>query len=123
MRHQLANKKLGRRVPHRRSLFRNQIISLMTHNKIITTEAKAKETRRIAEKLITIARQVSEDKSKNMHLKNLAFTILNDKKMVEKLFNEIAPQYKERDGGYTRIYKLGRRAGDAAEMAMLEFVK
>jgi len=110
-------------VPHRRSLFRNQIISLMTHNKIITTEAKAKETRRIAEKLITIARQVSEDKSKNMHLKNLAFTILNDKKMVEKLFNEIAPQYKERDGGYTRIYKLGRRAGDAAEMAMLEFVK
>lgn len=110
-------------MPHRRSLFRNQIISLMTHNKIITTEAKAKETRRIAEKLITIARQVSEDKSKNMHLKNLAFTILNDKKMVEKLFNEIAPQYKERDGGYTRIYKLGRRAGDAAEMAMLEFVK
>jgi large subunit ribosomal protein L17 len=95
----------------------------MTHNKIITTEAKAKETRRIAEKLITIARQVSEDKSKNVHLKNLAFTILNDKKMVEKLFNEIAPQYKERDGGYTRIYKLGRRAGDAAEMAMLEFVK
>ncbi len=123
MRHQLANKKLGRRVPHRRSLFRNQIISLMTHNKIITTEAKAKETRRIAEKLITIARQVSEDKAKNMHLKNLAFTILNDKKMVDKLFNEIAPQYKERDGGYTRIYKLGRRAGDAAEMAMLEFVK
>lgn len=123
MRHQLANKKLGRRVPHRRSLFRNQIISLMTHNKIITTEAKAKETRRIAEKLITIARQVSEDKAKNMHLKNLAFTILNDKKMVEKLFNELAPQYKERDGGYTRIYKLGRRAGDAAEMAMLEFVK
>ncbi len=123
MRHQLANKKLGRRVPHRRSLFRNQIISLMTHDKIITTEAKAKETRRIAEKLITIARQLSDDKAKNMHLKNCAFTILNDKKMVEKLFNEIAPQYKERNGGYTRIYKLGRRAGDAAEMAMLELVK
>jgi len=123
VRHQLANKKLGRRVPHRRAMFRNQVISLFTHSKIITTEAKAKETCRIAEKLITIARQSSEDKAKNMHLKNSAFTILNDKKVVDKLFNDIAPQYKERNGGYTRMYKLGRRAGDAAEMAMLELVK
>ncbi|HNY12005.1 MAG TPA: 50S ribosomal protein L17 [Candidatus Wallbacteria bacterium] len=123
MRHKDANKKLGRRVPHRRSMFRNQVISLFTHSKIVTTEAKAKETSRIAEKLITIARQMTEDKTNTMNLKNSAFTILNDKKMVDKLFHEIAPQYKDRNGGYTRMYKLGTRAGDAAEMAMLELVK
>jgi large subunit ribosomal protein L17 len=104
-------------------MFRNQVIALFTHSKIVTTEAKAKETSRIAEKLITIARQMTEDKINTMNLKNSAFTILNDKKMVDKLFHEIAPQYKERSGGYTRIYKLGTRAGDAAEMAMLELVK
>jgi len=104
-------------------MFRNQVIALFTHSKIVTTEAKAKETSRIAEKLITIARQMTEDKINTMNLKNSAFTILNDKKMVDKLFNEIAPAYKERNGGYTRIYKLGTRAGDAAEMAMLELVK
>lgn len=123
MRHKFANKKLGRNVAHRKAMLRNQIISLITHNRIITTEAKAKETKRLAEKLITLARKSSDDKVKNLHLKRLAFEILNDRKLVDKLFNEIGPLYKERNGGYTRIYKLGRRAGDAAPMALLELVK
>lgn len=104
-------------------MFRNQVISLLTNSKIITTEAKAKETRRIAEKLITIARGMNEDRTATMNLKNQANTILNDRKMVDRLFHEIAPSYKGRNGGFTRIYKLGTRAGDAAEMAMLELVK
>jgi len=123
VRHREANKKLGRRTAHRQSMFRNQVISLLNNSKIITTEAKAKETRRIAEKLITLARGMSEDRTNTMNLKNQANCILNDRKMVDRLFHEIAPTYKDRNGGYTRIYKLGTRAGDAAEMAMLELVK
>lgn len=123
MRHRNANKKLGRRVAHRKAMFRNQIISLFEHSRIVTTEPKAKETRKIAEKLITIAKGKTEDRVANYNLKRQAYSILNDNGMVDKLFNEIGPLYKERNGGYTRIYKLGNRAGDAASMALLELVK
>jgi large subunit ribosomal protein L17 len=116
MQHNRAGRKLGRTTAHRRSLFRNQLSSLFTHERITTTLPKAKDLRPLAEKMITLG------KRGGLHARRLALRNLPDQSAVGKLFDEIAPRFKERTGGYTRILKLGRRPGDGAEMAILEFI-
>ena len=117
MRHKIAGRKLGRSSSHRNAMFRNQVTDLMVHEKITTTEAKAKEVRGLAEKIITIG------KEDTLHSRRQALSYILDKKAVEKLFAELAPRYTERTGGYTRIVKLGPRLGDGAEMVRLELVE
>ncbi|MCC6130317.1 MAG: 50S ribosomal protein L17 [Acidobacteria bacterium] len=116
MQHNRAGRKLGRTTAHRQSLFRNQLSSLFTHERIRTTLYKAKELRPLAEKMITLG------KKGGLAARRLALSKLPDKSAVGRVFDELAPRYKERQGGYTRILKLGRRQGDAAEMAILELV-
>ena len=117
MRHKLAGRKLGRPVNHRWALYRNQVTALLTHEKITTTEAKAKEVRSLAEKVITLGKDGS------LASRRRALAFITDKKVVEKLFNEIATDYAERAGGYTRLVKLGPRPGDNASMVQIELVK
>lgn len=116
MQHNRAGRKLGRTTAHRKSLFRNQLSSLITHERIQTTLPKAKDLRPLAEKMITLG------KRGGLHARRLALKSLPEAGVVKKLFEEIAPRFKERAGGYTRILKLGRRPGDGAEMAILEFI-
>lgn len=116
MQHNRAGRKLGRTTSHRRSLFRNQLASLVTHERITTTLPKAKDLRPLAEKLITLG------KRGGLHARRLALKNVPDADVIRKLFEEIAPRFKDRVGGYTHILKLGRRPGDGAEMAILEFV-
>lgn len=117
MRHRVAGRKLGRATKHRWALYRNQVTSLLAHEKIVTTEAKAKEVRSLAEKMITLAKDGSLASRRQV----LAF--VTTKKVVEKLFNEIGPRYADRSGGYTRLLKLGPRSGDNAPMVQIELVK
>ena len=116
MRHKKKGKKLGRDHEHRLSLLRNQVISLFTQGRITTTLAKAKETRRYAERMITLA------KKGDVHSRRMARRFLVDRKVTNRLFEEIAPLFKDRNGGYTRILKLGERKGDGAHMAILELL-
>lgn len=117
MRHRVAGKKLGRNGTHRRAVMRNIIASLFEHERIVTTIPKAKHYRRAAEKLITLG------KVKTLHNVRRAQSILQDKTMVKKLFDEIGPRMKDRPGGYTRIVKLSkRRLGDNATQAIWELV-
>jgi large subunit ribosomal protein L17 len=116
MQHNRAGRKLGRTTAHRRSLFRNQLASLITHERITTTLPKAKDLRPLAEKMVTLG------KRGGLHARRLALKNLPDQDAVKKLFDTIAPRFAERNGGYTRIMKLGRRQGDGAEMAILELV-
>jgi large subunit ribosomal protein L17 len=116
MRHARANRKLGRRTAHRLAMFRNQIASLVDKERIITTLPKAKELRPIAERVIT------QSKRGTVHARRLAGRWLGDRDLLKKLFDEIGPRMKDRPGGYLRIVKLGHRAGDAAELAVLELV-
>jgi large subunit ribosomal protein L17 len=116
MQHNRAGRKLGRTTAHRRSLFRNQLSSLFTHERITTTLHKAKELRPLAEKMVTLG------KRGGLHARRLAVKSVPDKSAVKRLFDEIAPRFATRLGGYTRIMKLGRRPGDGAEMAILEFI-
>lgn len=116
MRHSVAQKKLGRSTPHRRALMRNMATALFRHEKFETTVEKAKSLRPVAEKLITLARKDS------LASRRKAYSYLTDKKIVHKLFTDIAPRYTSRPGGYTRIYKLGNRPGDNASMALIELV-
>jgi len=117
MRHKLAGRKLGRPSGHRRAMYRNLVTDLLNYEKIITTEAKAKEVRGLAEKMITLG------KEGGLHSRRQALSFILDKKVTEKVFTELAPRYAERPGGYTRILKLGPRLGDGAAMAQLELVK
>ena len=117
MRHKVHTFKIGRSGAHRRSMLANMVSSLIEHGEIKTTLTKAKEARRVADKMVTLG------KKGDLHRRRLAVSRLRDKDAVKKLFDEIAPQYTERDGGYTRIIKLGRRVGDAAEMCILQFVE
>ena len=117
MRHRLAGRKLGRRSSHRRALFRNMVTDLLRHEKLVTTEPKAKEVRGIAEKMITLG------KKSGLHSYRQALSFIMDKKVTEKLFADLAPRYKERPGGYTRIIKLQPRLGDGAPMVKLELVE
>lgn len=116
MRHNRAGRKLGRVSEHRRALFRNQLLSLLQHERIITTLPKAKELRPIAERMVTLGRKNS------VHARRLVGRWVGDRDLIKKLFSEIAPRFASRPGGYTRIVKLGPRKGDGAELAILEFV-
>ncbi len=116
MRHNKSGRKLNRNSSHRKAMFSNMTNSLFDHEIIKTTLPKAKELRRVAEPLITRAK---EDSVAN---RRFAFSSLRDKAMVGKLFTELAPRYKDRPGGYTRIMKCGFRSGDAAPMAYIELV-
>ncbi|HAN60373.1 MAG TPA: 50S ribosomal protein L17 [Gammaproteobacteria bacterium] len=116
MRHQKSGRKLGRTSSHRQAMFRNMAVSLFRHEQIRTTLPKAKELRRVAEPLITMA------KNPTLARRRLAFARLRDKDIVGKLFDELAPRYKTRPGGYTRILKCGFRRGDNAPMAYVQLV-
>ena len=116
MRHRKAGRNLSRTSAHRAAMFRNMTSSLFRHELIKTTLPKAKELRRVAEPLITLA------KSDSVHKRRLAFRRLRDKQAVGKLFTELGPRYRERPGGYLRILKCGFRPGDAAPMAYVELV-
>jgi large subunit ribosomal protein L17 len=116
MRHRVAHRKLGRTTEHRLALLRNLAASLISHERIRTTEVKAKELRPFVEKLVTLGKRDS------LHARRRALAILPQKDSVKKLFGEISPRFAERPGGYTRILKLGPRQGDGALMAFIEFV-
>ena len=116
MRHARAGKKLGRDAAHRRALYANLAGSLIEHGRIKTTEAKAKAVKPFAEQMITLGRRG------DLAARRQAVSELRSKDAVKKLFDEVAPRFAERPGGYTRIVKLGPRAGDAAEMVYLELV-
>ena len=116
MRHRKSGRQLNRNSSHRKAMFRNMAVSLMQHEMIKTTLAKAKELRRVVEPLITMAKTDSVAK------RRLAFSRLRDRDVVTKLFNELGPRYKERPGGYLRILKCGFRSGDKAPMAIVELM-
>ena len=116
MRHRQSGRKLNRNSSHRKAMFRNMATSLLDHEAIKTTLPKAKELRRVAEPLITMA------KTDSVANRRLAFNRLRDQGVVSKLFNELGPRYKERPGGYLRILKMGLRSGDKAPMALVELV-
>ncbi len=117
MRHSKAGRRLGRKTSHREAMFRNMVTSLLDHGKITTTDAKAKEIRVVAERMITLG------KRGDLHSMRLAASVIREKTVVSKLFSTIAPRYKERLGGYTRIIKLGIRQGDAAPVSLIELVE
>ncbi len=124
MRHQVAGKKLGRSTAHRNALRKNLIKELFRHERIRTTKAKAQAVRAPAERLITLAKRGNAaGEEKAVHARRLAAARLGDPEIVKKLFDEIAPRYADRPGGYTRILKLGPRNGDGAEMVLLELVE
>ena len=116
MRHQRSGKKLGRDSAHRKALYANLTASLIEHGRIRTTESKAKAVRPVAEKMITLGRDGS------IHARRQALAFLRSQEIVHLLFSEVAPRFRDRPGGYTRVVKLGPRQGDAAPMAYLELV-
>ena len=116
MRHQIDHRKLGRTTEHRIAMLRNQAISLFKHDRIQTTLEKAKELKRFAEKLITLA------KKDTLHSRRIAAQDVHDPKVLQKLFSTLGPLYASRPGGYTRIVKLGWRKGDGAQIAFIELV-
>jgi large subunit ribosomal protein L17 len=117
MRHGNSGRRLGRTTSHREAMFRNLVTSFLNHEKITTTDAKAKEIRSVAEKMITLG------KRGDLHSLRLAASYIREKSVVTKLFSTIAPRYKDRQGGYTRIVKLGNRQGDAAPISIIELVE
>jgi large subunit ribosomal protein L17 len=117
MRHKKSGRRLGRTSSHRKAMFRNMAASLLRHETIRTTLPKAKELRRVVEPLITMAREDGVAK------RRLAFDRLRDREVVGKLFQDLGPRFRNRPGGYLRILKLGPRPGDAAPMAIVQFVE
>ncbi len=117
MRHSVRGRKLGRTSAHRKALFRNQLASLVENERIRTTLHKAKELRPVAERVVT------QGKRDSLHARRLVNRWLPNRALVKKVFDEIAPRFNDRPGGYLRIVKLGPRAGDGAEMAVLEFIE
>lgn len=116
MGNQTAGRKLGRKSSHRKALFRNMVSSLIEHGRIKTTLHKAKELRGVADRMVTLG------KKNTLHARRQAYDFMRNKDAVKKLFEQIAPAFEKRAGGYTRIFKLGSRAGDAAKMALIEFL-
>lgn len=135
MRHRKAGRRLGRNSAHRKAMYRNMVTSLMVHGQIKTTEAKAKELRRIADKIITMGKRVPPStleglkgeelkaaQARRLHFIRRARRWVNNPEALERLFGEYAERYKQRPGGYTRILKAGFRSGDDAPMALIELV-
>lgn len=116
MRHRVAGRKLSRPTGHRMSMLRTTVTDLLRHESIRTTEAKAREVRRLAEKVIT------RGKRGTLHDRRLAAAVLTDESVLKKLFDELGPRFESRAGGYTRMVKIGQRKGDAAPMAILELL-
>jgi large subunit ribosomal protein L17 len=114
MRHLKAGRKLNRTSAHRKALLRNMVTSLIEHEQMRTTDAKAKELRRVADKMITLAKRGS------LHARRQAASYIRSRSVVAKLFSDIATRFRERPGGYTRIIKIGPRRGDAAPMSLIE---
>jgi large subunit ribosomal protein L17 len=124
MRHNKRKHKLGVSGPHRFAMMGNLMTALITHGRIETTISKARALRPVIEKIITLAKKAEKanDAARKLHYRRLAIARVRDKKAVAKLFDELVSEFTDRYGGYTRIYKLGQRIGDAAEMALIEFV-
>ncbi len=116
MRHGRKVPKLGRKAGHRKALLRNLVTEVLRHERIETTLVKAKAVKPLVDKMVTLG------KRGDLHARRQALAVINDKKVVHKLFSELAPRYADRKGGYCRIYKLGYRRGDAAPMAIIEMV-
>ena len=114
MRHRVAGRKLSRHTQHRELMFRNMLVSLLQHERIRTTLAKGKEFRGWVDRMITLG------KKGTLHARRQAFALLRNHEIVKKLFDEIAPKLKDREGGYTRIYKMGWRQGDGAPLSLVE---
>ena len=124
MRHKVAGKRLNRSKGHRTAMRKNLVKELFRHERIRTTKAKASAIRGFAEKLITLAKKGNaEGEAQAVHARRLAAGRIGDPEIVKKLFDDIAPRYADRPGGYTRVLKLGPRGGDAAEMVILELVE
>ncbi len=123
MRHRVAGRKLGRDVGQRRALSRALITELFRHERITTTEAKARFMRGEAEHLITLAKRGLAQGGNGVHARRLAARVITDPDVTRRLFDEVAPRFADRPGGYTRLIKVGPRLGDAAEMAVLELVE
>ena len=117
MKHRVVGRRLDRTTEHRTAMFRNLMTSLFRHERIVTTTPKAKEIKRLADKFITLA------KDGTPHARRRAHRDVRDVEILNKLFEALGPRFKDRPGGYTRIVRVGRRAGDAAEMAMIELVE
>jgi large subunit ribosomal protein L17 len=117
MRHNNTGRRLGRNSSHRAAMMRNMVTSLLEHEKITTTDARAKELRKLAEKMITLG------KRGDLHARRQAAQVLRDGKVVGKLFEMIGPRYQDRPGGYTRILRLGQRLGDNAALVRIELVE
>ncbi len=116
MRHRKAGRRLGRTTSHREAMVRNMVTSVFEHERIVTTTPKAKEGRKVVDKMITLA------KRGDLHAKRQALSFIRSSDVVAKLFDEISGQFLDRNGGYTRIIQTGQRRGDAAPMAILELV-
>lgn len=117
MRHQARSRKLGRSSAHRKALYRNLVTALLEHERIETTDAKAKELRRVADRMITLG------KRGDLHARRQALRVVRDKAVAAKLFSELAERFRERPGGYTRVIKVRTRVGDAALMSIVELVE
>ncbi len=116
MRHRKRTRRLGRTTPHRQAMMRNMVASLFQHGRIITTDTRAKELRRLADRMVTLAKDGS------LHARRQALTVIRDRDIVAKLFEELKQKFVSRNGGYTRIIKIGPRRGDAALMSYVELV-
>jgi large subunit ribosomal protein L17 len=117
MRHRVAGRRLSRSSGHRMALYRNLIGEVLQHERIVTTEAKAKEVRGMVDRVITLGKVGS------LHARRQALTVVSEKRLIDKAFDELATRYAGRSGGYTRVLKLGARPGDGAPMAIIELVK
>ncbi|KPJ98162.1 MAG: 50S ribosomal protein L17 [Desulfobacterales bacterium SG8_35] len=116
MRHRKAGRRLGRNSSHQQAMMRNMVTSLLEHERIVTTTPKAKELRKLADKMITLA------KRGDLHARRQALAVIRSRKVVDKLFTKLKDDYIDRNGGYTRIIRTGKRVGDAASMAIIELV-
>jgi len=116
MRHRKAGRRLGRTSSHRRAMMRNLVTSLLEHEKVITTDAKAKELRGVADKMITLGKRGT------LHARRQALSFIRSSRVTKKVFEELSSRYTERPGGYTRVVKLGNREGDAALLSMIELM-
>lgn len=117
MRHNKSGKRLGRNTPHRAAMLRNMVTSLFEHEKITTTDARAKELRKVVDRMITLG------KRGDLHARRQVLSVIRDQKVVAKLFDQIGPRFKDRPGGYTRIIKVGSRLGDNAPQSIIALVE